>query len=103
LPSYKDKHSALKEKRQLENVPMGVADDKHTISIDSYPGRSSRTWFNSSIMFLRSLSASLVLVGVVVAAINFRVQDDSSVFEPVHSTQTEVNGVGFIFRSTVPR
>jgi hypothetical protein len=55
-------------------------------------------------MFLKSLSASLVLVGVVVAAVNFHAQDPDSlpgVFAntqvPVHTTQTEVTSTGLIF------
>ena len=56
-------------------------------------------------MFLKSLSASLVLVGGVVAAVNLHVQDpdllpvvfgDAQV--PVHTTQTEVTSAGLIFR-----
>ena len=43
-------------------------------------------------MFLRPLSISLVLVGVVVASVNLHVQDSDSVKTqfPVLSTQTEV-------------
>lgn len=85
---------------KIRSWPDKLADKRGLVGLTG-PVSPRTVQFVSATMFLKSLSASLVLVGGVVAAVNFHVQDPDpllGVFAnarvPVHTTQTEVTSAG---------